>query len=439
MTSPSVHPLTPNIIKSESAYQEAVKIFPGGVNSPVRAFRSVGGTPLFIQKAKGPFLWDIDNNRYIDFVGSWGPMLRGHAYQPVVRAIQKAAKSGTSFGAPTLGESTLASLVQKCFPSMKMLRFVSSGTEATMSAVRLARAHTGKKRIIMFGGCYHGHSDPFLVQAGSGSLSFGVSSSPGVPKETSELTLIGQYNDTKHFLKLVRKWKNEIACVIVEPVAGNMGLVLPQQDFLHTLQTVCKEIGALLIFDEVITGFRISIGGAQKHYQIQPDITTLGKILGGGLPIGAYGGNYDVMKLVSPLGNVYQAGTLSGNPVAVQSGIALIRSLIEDSPYERMSFIMEELTTGMQENLQKSGIPHVFSYLSSLFCTFFTNQKTIHTLEDVKTIDQNLYAKYFHEHLKLGVYLPPSPFEVCFLSESHTRSVIQKFLNIHRKVLTKIC
>lgn len=418
-------------------FEESKKYIPGGVNSPVRAFGSVGGEPIFIKEAKGSKIVGTNSREYIDYVSSWGPMILGHADTDVVEAICSQAKKGTSFGAPTELELKLAKMVVELVPSVEMVRMVSSGTEAVMSAIRLARGYTKRDKIIKFEGCYHGHSDCLLVKAGSGALTFNQPSSPGVPVDFAKHTLVAQYNDIESVKKLFCDYKGEIACVIVEPVAGNMGVVLPKEGFLQGLRDITAENGALLIFDEVITGFRLSSGGAQKYFNVMPDITTLGKILGGGLPVGAYGGRKEIMENVSPVGPVYQAGTLSGNPLAMAAGIKTLEKLSTPNFYENLKKKSEFLWSGFEENLKKLNVKFTLNTILSLGCLFFTDKK-VESFQDAITSDVRLYGKFFHEMLKRGVNLAPSQFEAMFVSAAHTDDDLNYTIKAHYESLKEI-
>jgi glutamate-1-semialdehyde 2,1-aminomutase len=404
-----------SLSRSHALFEEAQKILPGGVNSPVRAFRGVGGKPVFIDHASGPYLYDVDGNRYLDYVQSWGPMILGHAHPAVVEAVIEASKRGFSFGAPTQDESTLAQLVIESVPSIEMVRFVNSGTEATMSALRLARAYTGLSKIIKFSGCYHGHADMLLVQAGSGVATMGLPDSPGVPAEAASNTLVAPYNDSAAVEQLFRVYPREIAAIIVEPVAANMGLVLPLPGFLEKLRSLCDEYGALLIFDEVVTGFRVAPGGMQERVGMMPDLTCLGKIIGGGLPVGAYGGRREIMQLVAPLGPMYQAGTLSGNPIAMAAGIATLQELRKPGQYQELERKGQLLSDGIERVLHEIGGVVQFVRIGGIFCLFFTPQPVI-DYAGAKTADTQRFARFFWHMLERGVYLPPSQFEVCFIS-----------------------
>src|SRR5437868_3382545 len=404
-----------SLSRSHKLFEEAQTLLPGGVNSPVRAFRGVGGNPVFIDHAQGPYLYDVDGNRYLDYVQSWGPMILGHGYPSVVEAVTAASQRGFSFGAPTQAESELAKLVMACVPSVEMIRFVNSGTEATMSALRLARAYTERKKIIKFSGGYHGHADMLLVQAGSGVATMGLPDSPGVPPGATGNTLIAPYNDIEAVETLFDTYPAEIAAVIIEPVAANMGLVLPQPGFLEQLRSLTKVYGALLIFDEVMTGFRVALGGMQERVGITPDLTCLGKIIGGGLPVGDYGGRREVMQLVAPLGPMYQAGTLSGNPLTMAAGIATLQELRKPGQYKKLERKGQLLSEGIERVLHEIGGEVQFVRVGAIFCLFFTSQHVI-DYATAKTADTQRFARYFWCMLKQGVYLPPSQFEGCFIT-----------------------
>lgn len=404
--------------ESLKLYQEATTLIPGGVNSPVRACRSVGTDPLFIQRANGCKLWDADGNEYIDYIGSWGPMILGHRHESVVLAIESVLKKGTSFGAPTELEIELARMVVDAVPSVDMVRMVNSGTEATMSAIRLARGFTGRDTIVKFDGCYHGHADSLLVEAGSGVATLNIPGSPGVPKSFTEYTLSLPYNDSEGFKALMKKRGDEIACVIIEPIAGNMGLVTPDEGFLETLREETAKYGTLLIFDEVMTGFRVAYGSAQSLFNIQPDISCFGKIIGGGLPVGAYGGRRDIMSRIAPVGDVYQAGTLSGNPLAMAAGIATLKALQEKDFYNRLDEKAEFLLNGLKNAAEKADIPVSGKRVGSMMGLYFTGIP-VHSFTDAKTSDLDRFKTYYNGMLEKGVYLAPSQFEALFVSIAH--------------------
>jgi glutamate-1-semialdehyde 2,1-aminomutase len=391
---------------------------PGGVNSPVRAFKAVGGTPFFVARGEGCYLWDVDGNRFIDFVCSWGPLILGHAHPEVVAAVKEAVERGTTYGAPTELEVALAEKIQQAFPSMEMLRLVNSGTEATMSAIRAARGYTGRKKIVKFEGCYHGHADYLLVKAGSGAATFGIPDSAGVPEGTAQDTIVLPYNDIEAFNKTMDAMGEEIAAVIVEPIAGNMGVVLPKPEFLAALRQQTEKHGVVLIFDEVITGFRVAYGGAQSLYGIKPDMTCLGKIVGGGFPLAAYGGRKEIMQTVAPLGPVYQAGTLSGNPVAVTAGLKTLEILERDNPYPELERRTKQLTQVISEAAKEAGVPVQINQIASMFTVFFTDQPVV-DYASARRSDTQRYARFFHALLERGVYFPPSQFEAAFLSTAH--------------------
>jgi len=411
--------------QSEELFARAQQLIPGGVNSPVRAFKAVGGTPLFIRKAEGSRIWDADGRAYIDYVGSWGPMILGHAYPDVVEAVREAALRGTSYGAPCAAEVELAERVVRLVPSIERVRFVSSGTEATMSALRLARGFTGRRKILKFEGCYHGHADGLLVAAGSGVATLGIPGSPGVPEGTVADTLTAPFNDVSALEEVFAAHGDEMAAVIVEPVAGNMGLVAPREGYLETLREITRRAGALLVFDEVMTGFRLSLGGAQKLYGIVPDLTCLGKIGGGGLPVGAYGGRLDVMSQVAPLGPVYQAGTLSGNPLAMAAGCVTLDALQRPGTYERLEALGVRLQVGFSRAAQASGAMLTFNRVGSMFTPFFC-RGPVADYASAKTSDTAVFARFFHALLRRGVYLPPAQFEAGFVSLAHSESDIDE-------------
>lgn len=408
---------------SETLFSAAQRHIPGGVNSPVRAFKSVGGTPLFISRAQGPYLYDAQDKRYIDYIGSWGPMVAGHSHPRVIEAVQKAVGNGLSYGAPTEIETAMAAKVCEMVPSMDMVRMVSSGTEATMSAIRLARGFTGRDKIVKFEGCYHGHSDCLLVNAGSGALTLGVPSSPGVPASVVEHTITLSFNDAEGVSELFNKMGDQIAAIIVEPVAGNMNCIPPEPGFLETLRSCCDQHGGVLIFDEVMTGFRVARGGAQQHYGITPDLTALGKIIGGGMPVGAFGGRKDIMQHLAPLGPVYQAGTLSGNPVAMSAGLATLEILDEDGFYESLSDKAQTLCDGLKTAAANAGVVVTTNQVGGMFGLFFSNE-SVSTFKQVMACDAGKFKKFFHHMLEAGIYLAPSAFEAGFISIAHTESDI---------------
>jgi len=426
-----------NINRSKRLFEEAQRYLPGGVDSPVRAFKAVGGTPLFIKRGQGSRLYDEDGNEFIDYVGSWGPLILGHAHPRVVKAIKKAVEHGSSFGAPTELETTLAKLISEAMPSIEMVRFVNSGTEAAMSAIRLARAFTGRNKVLKFAGCYHGHSDGLLAKAGSGMATLGIPSSPGVPAAVTADTLVAPYNNVEAVEQLFKDFASDIAAVIVEPIAGNMGVVLPQPGFLECLRSLTRQYRALLIFDEVITGFRVAYGGAQQLYKITPDLTCLGKIIGGGLPVGAYGGRRDIMEMVAPSGPVYQAGTLAGNPLAMTAGIETITILKESSAYEELEKKSSLLEKGIIKAANKTGVDIQLPRIGSMFTIFFTKDP-VTDYETATRADTALYARFFHQMLSQGVYFPPSQFEAAFLSAAHTHKDIQSTIDAAEKAFTSL-
>jgi len=413
-----------HLSRSEQLFEEAQRYLPGGVDSPVRAFKTVGGTPLFIKRGKGPRLYDEDGNEFIDYVCSWGPLILGHSHPRIVKAVKRAIERGSSFGCPTELETALARMVCEAMPSIEMVRFVSSGTEATMSAIRLARAFTGRNKIIKFAGCYHGHSDGLLAQAGSGIATLGIPSSPGVPAALTADTLVAPYNNLETMGQLFNDFASDIAAVIVEPIAGNMGVVLPKPGFLERLRNLTRESRSLLIFDEVITGFRVAYGGAQSLYGVTPDLTCLGKIIGGGLPIGAYGGRKDIMEMVAPKGLVYQAGTLAGNPVAMTAGIETLKALKDARVYDELETKSSLLAKNINEAANKARVDIQLNRAGSMFTIFFTKD-AVTDYETASASDTKAYAKFFHGMLSQGVYLPPSQFEAAFVSTAHTHKDIQ--------------
>ncbi|MEJ2681649.1 MAG: glutamate-1-semialdehyde 2,1-aminomutase [Gammaproteobacteria bacterium] len=423
------------IHQSEMAFERAQKIIPGGVNSPVRAFQSVGGTPRFIQRAAGATITDIDNNTYIDYVGSWGPMILGHAHPTVIAAVQQACVNGLSYGAPTEIESELAEKISDMVPSIEQVRMVSSGTEAVMSAIRLARGFTGRDLIVKFEGCYHGHADSLLVKAGSGALTLGQPTSPGVPKATVESTIIVQYNDATDISETFHRFGDRIAAVIVEPVAGNMNLIPPQPGYLEHLRSVCDHYGSLLIFDEVMTGFRVHPGGAQTRYNVKPDLTTLGKVIGGGMPVGAFGGRRDIMAKLAPLGPVYQAGTLSGNPIAMTAGLTTLQLISAPGFYEPLYAHTEQLCCGLEAAAHDCNIPFTTQHVGTMFGFFFTESKTVSTFQEVSACNIERFKRFFQGMLQEGVYLAPSAYEAGFLSSAHDDSLIARTLTAARRVM----
>jgi len=429
----------PKLAKSRDLQQRFERLFPGGVNSPVRAFRAVGGDPPIIVRAQGAKLWDADDNDYIDYIGSWGPMILGHADPEVVEAVSRATQNGTSFGASTPAEAELAELVKAAFPSIEMMRFVSSGTEATMSAIRLARALTQRKYIVKFEGCYHGHADSLLVKAGSGVATLGIPGSAGVLEEQAQFTLALPFNSVEPVEQAFERYRDQIAAVIVEPIVGNMGCVPPRKGYLEKLREVTQSHGSLLIFDEVMTGFRVAFGGAQELYGITPDLTTLGKIIGGGLPVGAYGGRLDVMRMVAPLGPMYQAGTLSGNPLAMAAGIATVGRLQRERTkiYPSLERNSSTLVNGLTEAVQSSGVELTSARVGSMF-TWFFQTGTIYNYEDAAKSDTAKFAQFHHGMLDLGIYLPPSQFEAAFLSTAHGEKEINQTLDAARSTFNQM-
>ena len=418
--------------RSARLFEEAKRFIPGGVNSPVRAFKAVGGTPPFIERAKGSRVWDVDGNEYIDFVASWGPMILGHAHPQVIEAVKEAAERGTSYGAPTALEVEMARMICSALPSMEMVRMVNSGTEAVMSAIRLARAFTGRDKVVKFAGCYHGHADGLLVRAGSGATTLGVPDSPGVPEGYASLTLIAPYNDLEALRALMKEHRGEVACVVVEPVAGNMGVVPPEEGFLEGLRKICDEEGCLLIFDEVITGFRIGWSGAQGLYGVRPDLTCLGKIIGGGFPVGAFGGRREVMERLAPVGDVYQAGTLSGNPLAMAAGLKTLQILKEKDPYGRLEEMSSYLCEEASKIARSLGLDLFFSRVGSMF-TFFFTRGPVRDYESARRSDTAAYSRYFWTLLREGIYVASSQFEAAFLSTAHTEEDLERTLSALEK------
>lgn len=420
--------------KSEALFQQAQKTIPGGVNSPVRAFRGVGGTPRFIARAEGAYLFDVDGQRYIDYIGSWGPMIAGHAHPEVVDVVREAALLGLSYGAPTEQEVQMAEKINEIMPSMEMLRMVSSGTEATMSAIRLARGFTGRNFIVKFEGGYHGHGDSLLVKAGSGLLTFGQPSSPGVPAELAQYTLTLNFNDSAQVREVFAARGQEIACIIVEPVCGNMNCIPPVPGFLETLRAVCDEYGSVLIFDEVMTGFRVARGGAQELYGIKPDLTTLGKIIGGGMPVGAFGGRRDIMSKLSPLGAVYQAGTLSGNPIAMAAGLKMMEIISREGFYAQLNSKTTQLVSGIQKAADEANLPFTTTQVGGMFGLFFTQALQVTSYQQATACDVPRFNRFFHGMLERGVYLAPSAFEAGFMSTAHSAEDVNTTIAAAREV-----
>jgi len=425
--------------RSEQLFSAAQKHIPGGVNSPVRAFKSVGGSPIYFKKGQGAYLFDEDDQRYIDYVGSWGPMILGHAYQPVIDAVKSSLDMGLGFGAPTEVETLLAEKVCEIMPSIEMLRMVNSGTEATMSAIRLARGYTGRDKIVKFEGCYHGHSDSLLVKAGSGALTLGEPNSPGVPASLAEHTITLNFNDLDSVKNAFADIGDQVACIIVEPVAGNMNCILPAAGFLEGLREICDKYNSVLIFDEVMTGFRVALGGAQAAFNIIPDLTTLGKIIGGGLPVGAFGGKREIMQQIAPLGPVYQAGTLSGNPLSMQAGLAML-SALADAPetYEQLSAKSEFLTQGLEAVAQAAGINITTSYIGGMFGVFFTDQSEVTSFAQATACDTDRFALFFQGMLKEGIYLAPSAYETGFMSAATSQADIEATIAAAAKVFATL-
>jgi glutamate-1-semialdehyde 2,1-aminomutase len=422
---------------NQTLFEKSQKLIPGGVNSPVRAFRSVGGTPIFFKKGLGSKLWDADGKEYIDYINSWGPMILGHAHPEVISAVQSAAANSLSFGAPTGLELEMAELINKLVPSMEQVRLVSSGTEATMSAIRVARGFTKRNKIVKFEGCYHGHADALLVKAGSGLLTFGEPSSAGVPPEVAAHTLTLEYNNTQQLKELFATSGNELACVIIEPVVGNMNLVVPHKEFLQTLRELCTQYGTVLIFDEVMTGFRVALGGAQALYGIKPDMTTLGKVIGGGLPVGAFGGRKDIMSVLAPLGPVYQAGTLSGNPIAVTAGLMTLKLIQAEGFYDKLTAQTQKLMAGLKQAANDAGVTFNAQSVGGMFGLYFS--KTCPTsFEEVMQSDKDAFNQFFHSMLDSGIYLGPSAFEAGFVSAAHTDADIAFTINAAKKAFAAL-
>ena len=425
------------INKSIELYKEAKLHMPGGVNSPVRAFKNINGNPIFFKKAKGPYLIDADNNKYIDYIGSWGPMILGHSNPKIIKAVSRQLELGTSYGAPTSIESDTAKLIKKCFPSIQKIRMVNSGTEATMSAVRLARGYTNKTKIIKFDGCYHGHVDSLLIKAGSGVSTFGLPDSPGIPNELAKKTLSCEFNNKDSFLKIFNKVKNDLAAVIVEPIAGNMGFVPGDKSFLKLLRKKTSENNSLLIFDEVMTGFRVAKGGAQEIFGVSPDLTTLGKIIGGGLPVGAYGGKKEIMDMLAPNGPVYQAGTLSGNPLAMTAGLTVL-NMLNQNVYDKLEIISKKIENGWNKNIIETNTNAHIARQGSMLTLFFSDKNEVINYDDALNLDVEKYAIYFKKMLEMGVYLPPSQYECLFLSSVIDQDDIEKLIISNRIALENI-
>jgi len=423
--------------KSIALYRRALEMIPGGVDSPVRAFKAIGISPTFVDRAKGSKIWDIDGNEYIDYVGSWGPMILGHAHPKVMAALKKAIPKGTSYGAPTSLEVELATKVKKAFPSMELVRMVSSGTEAVMSAIRLARGYTGRDKILKFEGCYHGHGDSLLVKAGSGVATLGIPDSLGVPEDLAKHTLTASYNDLEGVKSLVRQYPGQIACIIVEPIAGNMGVVLPEKEFLEGLRKICDEEEIILLFDEVISGFRVAYGGAQELYNVKADLICLGKIIGGGLPVGAYGGKRAIMERIAPLGGVYQAGTLSGNPLAMTAGIVTLELLKSKKVYQDLEKRTSFLTEAISERAEENGVPVSINHSTGMFTLFFT-EEPVRDYRTAKTSNTKRFAQFFIEMMEQGIYLPPSQFEAWFLSLAHTQKDLDRTIEACDTAFKKI-
>ena len=424
--------------RSSTLFKAAQEVIPGGVNSPVRAFKSVGGTPIFVNNAKGAYLFDVDGNRLIDYISSWGPMILGHVYEPVIDALTQRAKKGTSFGMPTALETEIARLTIEMIPNMDKVRFVNSGTEACMSAVRLARGYTDREKIIKFAGCYHGHADAFLIQAGSGAVTFGAPNSPGVTQGTAKDTLLAYYNDLESVSTVFEQYPEEVAAIIIEPVAGNMGCIPPQEGFLEGLRALCDQYGALLIFDEVMTGFRLAPGGAQQRLNIKADIATYGKVIGGGLPVGAFAASNEIMSHLAPEGPVYQAGTLSGNPLAMAAGLAMLSALKEDEEmYSRLDQKTERLHKGMEERISTTSLPHQINRFGSMISLHFTNTPVV-DFASAATGDNELFKTYFHGMLSEGIYLPPSAYESYFLNDALTNEDIDFTLEAFERVIKSL-
>lgn len=424
--------------RSRALFQQALKSIPGGVNSPVRAFKGVGGEPIFFQKASGPYLYDVDNNKYIDYVASWGPMIAGHNHPEVIAAIKAAVDQSLGFGAPTEIEVTIAETICRLIPSIEMVRMVNSGTEATMTALRLARGFTGRDKIIKFTGCYHGHSDSLLVKAGSGALTLGIPTSPGVPAALAELTITLNYNDLDQAKQCFEQMGDEIAAVIIEPVAGNMNCIPPVPGFLQGLRELCDQYASVLIFDEVMTGFRVALGGAQSLYDIKPDLTTLGKVIGGGMPVGAFGGRKDIMQQIAPTGPIYQAGTLSGNPVAMSAGLATLNLIQQENFYETLSTKTKTLLSGLQQAADEASIPFTTNQVGAMFGLFFTEDKNITGFDQASACKLAHFQKFYHAMLTNGVYLAPSAFEAGFVSAAHSDADIEQTISMAKSAFEQL-
>lgn len=424
--------------KSQQLFNHAQEVIPGGVNSPVRAFNGVGGTPCFIKRANGAYIYDANDKAYIDFVGSWGPMILGHNHPAILAAVIETAQNGLSFGAPTELEITMAEKVREIVPSMEKLRMVSSGTEATMSAIRLARGYTGRDKILKFEGCYHGHADALLVKAGSGALTMGVPNSPGIPEDFAKHTLTVSFNNIDEVKQVFSELGDEIACIIVEPVAGNMNCIPPVEGFLEGLREVCNQYKSVLIFDEVMTGFRVALGGAQAHYNIQPDLTTLGKVIGGGMPVGAFGGKKEIMDFIAPVGPVYQAGTLSGNPIAMAAGLASLNELCQGDKHQQLSQATEKLAMGFKAAAERNGVSLSINYVGAMFGFFFTEEDRITSFAQATACDGEKFKRFFHLMLEEGVYLAPSAFEASFLSTAHTDEILEETLAAADRCFAKL-
>ncbi len=423
---------------TDKLFNAAKQHIPGGVNSPVRAFKSVSGTPLFINNASGPYLYDSQGKQYIDYVGSWGPMILGHAHPDVIQTVQKTANNGLSFGAPTEIETHMANKICELIPSIEKIRMVSSGTEAAMSAIRLARGYTGRDKILKFEGCYHGHADSLLVKAGSGALTLGVPTSPGVPADLAKHTVTLAYNDTNQVKDVFSDIGDQIAAIIVEPIAGNMNCVPGSDDFLNTLRNVCNQYQSVLIFDEVMTGFRVALGGAQSIYKITPDLTVLGKVIGGGMPVGAFGGKQEIMDHIAPDGPVYQAGTLSGNPVAMAAGLTTLELISVSGFFGSLENKTKNLVDGLSESANESGIPFTTNYAGGMFGLFFSNEDKIDSFDKVMNCNQKHFNKFFHSMINEGIYLAPSAFEAGFVSSAHSGNDIKKTINTAKEVFSKL-